>query len=196
MRCVDVIEELAAPPATGRDSAALAEHLADCPRCAAWARRDARLRQLWEATRPEEPASTSWATVWANVSQALDAAPAAKSLPLRPSAVAEARPWRQWAVVGFGIAQAAVLLVAAWLGTGSRPAAAAPTTVEISSGEPVMIESDHAGMRVVRLPSASDAGTTGVDPNHVLPGHFEVGDLEGPVDPNYLLLGYFEAMAE
>ena len=75
MRCVDVIEKLAAPTDDEPDSAVLSEHLASCPRCAAWARRDAQLERLWEATRPQEPAGSSWTTVWANVTQALDAAP-------------------------------------------------------------------------------------------------------------------------
>ena len=54
MRCDEVIRELAVPT-DDRDSAALAEHLASCPSCAGWAKRDAQFDRLWEATRPTNP---------------------------------------------------------------------------------------------------------------------------------------------
>ena len=56
MRCDEVIRELAVPT-DDRDSAALAEHLANCPSCAVWAKRDAEFDRLWDATRPAEPSS-------------------------------------------------------------------------------------------------------------------------------------------
>ncbi len=58
MRCHDVKLELAQSSKFGElaDSSELAAHLATCPACAAWSRRDAVLAQLWDATRPVEPA--------------------------------------------------------------------------------------------------------------------------------------------
>src|SRR5690242_15265218 len=114
MRCVDAIEELAA--SSGLASAALTDHLARCPRCAAWARRDARLTRLWEATRPREPGPAAWETVWAKVTQAVEAehvAPhvlaASSSWPRLMTAAAPAGRWRRGAWAAFGIAQAAAL---------------------------------------------------------------------------------------
>src|SRR3954452_18558867 len=89
MRCEEVIAGLAAPD--GPDSPALAEHLERCPRCAARARLDARLQRLWEVTRPEEPAPSTWATVWAQVTQALDAT-AAPTLAPPPRLLPTATP--------------------------------------------------------------------------------------------------------
>ena len=70
MRCDEVIRELAVPT-DDRDGTALAEHLAGCPSCVAWARRAALLDRLWEATRPPEPSPEAWDSVWANINQAL-----------------------------------------------------------------------------------------------------------------------------
>jgi len=120
MRCVEALEELAAP--RGRDSTALAAHLAHCPRCAAHARQGTQFDRLWEATRPEEPTPETWATVWAQVTQTLDTAPI---LRFRPSDAPRPHPWRRRAVAMFGIAQAAALLVGAWLVT--RPDPGRPT---------------------------------------------------------------------
>src|SRR5689334_1067614 len=70
MRCDDVVRELAASTAD-RDRAAIAEHLAGCPACAAWARRAEGLDRLWEATRPAEPSSEVWDAVWTGIAQSL-----------------------------------------------------------------------------------------------------------------------------
>ena len=64
MHCDELIRELAVPT-DDRDSAAVAEHLANCPSCAGWARRDAQFDRLWNATRPLEPSPQVWDTVWA-----------------------------------------------------------------------------------------------------------------------------------
>jgi len=198
MRCVDVIAELAVSTPDATNPAPVAEHLAHCPRCAAWAGRDAKLQRLWEATRPEEPSASAWATVWGQVTQALDSAPVpamAPPLTLRP-APAAARPWRRWGVAAFGIAQAAVLLVAAWFVSGPdgnpRPQGARPGTelastldpsnaglipstagpdVEIESGTIVMIESGPEGVKVVR--QLIDESSTAVDAGFVAIGIFE-----------------------
>ena len=124
MHCADVIEELAASAEPA--SAALAEHLAGCPDCAAWVARDARLTQLWEATRPQEPAPEAWATVWADLTHKL-ATPPAPVVPLAPI-----RPWQRWAPATFGIAQAAAFLAGAvWLGSQPSPTPLAIAQVEI-----------------------------------------------------------------
>jgi hypothetical protein len=191
MRCVDVIEKLAV--LTGPPSAELAEHMARCPHCAAWAERDARLGQYWEATRPEEPGAAVWASVWAKVTQALEGTPVAPltlavSSP-RPDLSAVARPWQRWAWASFGIAQAAVLLVGAWLVT--RPDVVRPPQphearpdftlallrepVEIPYGTTVMIDANGPELKVVSRPT--DEGSSAVD-------------------PNFLMFGAVEAMAE
>lgn len=187
MRCVDVIEKLAV--LAGPPSAELAEHMARCPHCAAWAERDARLGQYWEATRPEEPGAAVWASVWAKVTQALEATPVAPpalavSLP-RPDSSMPARPWQRWAWASFGIAQAAVLLVGAWLVTRPdvvrppQPHEARPNftlallraPVEIPDGVLVMIDTNGAEVKVVRRDT--DEGSSAVDPNFVMFGAFE-----------------------
>ncbi len=69
--CDEVIRELAVPT-DDRDSAALAEHLANCPSCADWAKRDAEFDRLWDATRPVEPSSQAWDAVWSHIASSLD----------------------------------------------------------------------------------------------------------------------------
>jgi hypothetical protein len=170
MRCADVIEELAASatPASG----ALAEHLASCPDCAAWVARDARLTRLWEATRPPEPTSEAWATVWANLTSEL-ATPSAAVMPLAPI-----RSWHRWVPATFGIAQAAALLaVAVWLGSqpGPTPLAIAKVEIPASDGALVMIETDGTDVKVVSL---------------------VVTDASNAVDPGFDMLGKLESMAE
>jgi hypothetical protein len=71
MLCDEVIRELAVRT-DDRDSAGLAEHLASCPSCAEWSRRDAQLDRLWEATRPTEPSPEEWDSVWAHLASSLD----------------------------------------------------------------------------------------------------------------------------
>lgn len=182
MRCADLIEAIAAPD--GATSPATAEHLAHCPQCSRWVLHDARFERLWEATRPEEPPESSWAAVWAHVSQAIDSdATASPSIAPNPSLLlfrppAAARPWQRWGALGFGIAQAAGLLLAACLGSGPAAGTATATTVpaiEIDDGALVMIESGREGIKIVR--HAADEGSSAVD-------------------ANYVMLGFFEAMAE
>ncbi|MEA2631324.1 MAG: hypothetical protein QOE66_1543 [Chloroflexota bacterium] len=201
MRCVDVIQEIAAP--SSPDPAALAEHLAGCPRCAAWARQSARLDRLWEATRPEEPPPAAWATVWTQVTRSLDAA-----APMAPTP--RIRPWRRRAVASFAIAQAAVLLVAAWLvsrpdpdrpmqrpgalawngpalvpvpsGPKLDPALATAGAVEIDYGATVLIQSRPTGVTVVS--QGTGEASNAIDGNI----------LDGGSD--FVMLNALEAMAE
>ncbi len=170
MHCADVLEKLSASAEPA--SAALAEHLASCPDCAAWAERDARLTRLWEATRPPEPATATWATVWANLTHSL-ATPPAPVLPLAPI-----RPWQRWAAATFGIAQAAAFLAGAvWLGSqpSRTPVAIAKVEIPASDGALVWIQSDGADLKVVSL---------------------VVDDRFSAVDPSFDMLGKLEAMAE
>jgi hypothetical protein len=174
MHCADVIEELAASAQPA--SAALTEHLAHCPDCAAWAARDARLMRLWEATRPQEPAPEAWASVWADLTSKLTTSPATV-VPLAPI-----RPWQRWAPAAFGIAQAAALLaIAVWLGSQPSPTPLAVAKVEIpvskveipaSYGALVMIPTDGTDLKVVGL--VADEG----------------------FNPSFDMLGKLESMAE
>jgi hypothetical protein len=138
MRCDQVICELAVPT-EDRDSTALAEHLARCPACAAWAKRAAVLDRVWEATRPPEPTDQAWDALWGRVTSALEV-PVAQgvesSVPFAPSQNgspakfpmqsagprqpgSQIRP-RNWALIGLiGLAQAAAIVLAvglAWHG--------------------------------------------------------------------------------
>jgi len=191
MRCVDVIEELALPTPDGADPTALADHLAHCPRCSAWARRDAQLARLWEATRPEEPSAITWTTMWDQVMQAVESGTVPQS-----SAVAQlpqtalARPWQRRTFALFAVAQAAVLLVGTWLVWRSNvvwpappmvpqpgTAVAMPTKVEIPYGATVMIHTDLKEFKSVNLAANEGFGA-------------------GAVDSMFGMLGTFEAMAE
>jgi hypothetical protein len=143
MRCDEVINELAVP-ADNRERAALAEHLARCPACAATARKFAALDRAWDATRPSEPSSDRWDAVWDRIVSSLDVSvpqgsaasgPASVSqngspvtVPLPRSAaagrpLARRRNWVPMALVG--VAQAAAVLLAVgllWYGSSTpRP---------------------------------------------------------------------------
>jgi hypothetical protein len=167
MRCADVLEQLGTT--MGPASPALAEHLAGCPRCAAWARRDARLAQLWEATRPEEPPSEAWLSAWSHVTEALESAPAETTLPVSTA------PWQRWVWTAFGLAQAAAILVAAvWLGAQPAPATASTTKVDLECGAPGWIRIDGDEVKVVKL---------------------NADESSNAVDPTFVMLDYFEAMA-
>ncbi len=137
MRCEEVERELAAPT-PGCDRAAMADHLAVCPSCAAWAQDAERLDRLWEATRPAEPSPEAWDAVWSGISAALDRRSlAAVPPPLSQPALGLAEPggirehtWprprtagRRWGVGAMaliGLAQAAAILIA--IGLAWQPA--------------------------------------------------------------------------
>lgn len=136
MRCDAVIRELAVPT-DERDSAGLAEHVAHCPACAAWAKRAAGLDRLWEATRPPEPSAEVWDALWGHMAHSLDASmphgvdsftpvvPSSSGSPSRDETQVPSLPrarsrTRRWAAIGLiGLAQAAAVLLAvglAWRG--------------------------------------------------------------------------------
>jgi hypothetical protein len=138
MRCRKVIRELAAP--TGHlNSAAIDEHLARCPACRAWSERAKELDRLWHATRPPEPTTQTWDTVWANLAGVLDG-PVAKGLespplfgsndglttPINHTRVLKRSPGSHWRTLAgislVGLAQAAAVLLAVGLTrNGSDP---------------------------------------------------------------------------
>jgi len=130
MRCDEILRELAVPT-NEQDSTALAEHLARCPACAAWAKRAVALDRLWEATRAPEPSSEVWDALWAHLAPSLDVSTpneVATFLPFVPSqngssAKEEAQPMRspassrprsrRWPAIGLiSLAQAAAVLLA------------------------------------------------------------------------------------
>jgi len=169
MRCGDVIRELAAP-SVGLDSVALSAHLAQCPECAAWAERDAKLNRLWEVTSPAAPSADAWDQVWARASESLDRQPDVDVLPMPASAPQFGRR----AIWIFGIAQAAAAAVILILVLGpanqgslqntltakNQPApvpieiAQAPSSaideVEIDQGEFSVIQFNAAGKRIAQ----------------------------------------------
>jgi hypothetical protein len=133
MQCDKVIRELAVPT-DDRDPASLAEHLARCPACAAWADHATRFDRLWEATRPAEPTGDVWDTVWTWVACAVDKSNPAGQKPFTlhasnlngasPSAEEPAVPagrrsrfraGRLMAIGSLGIAQAAAIFIAVTL---------------------------------------------------------------------------------
>jgi hypothetical protein len=127
MQCDNVIRELAVPT-DDRDSSGLTEHLAQCPSCATWADRVARFDRLWEATRPAEPISDIWDTVWAHVASAVDkkefrahsssldgSAAKIENSPVPSSRSHGLRVRRLMAIGSVGIAQAAAVFLAVFL---------------------------------------------------------------------------------
>ena len=162
MQCDKVIRELAVPT-DERDSASLAEHLAQCPACARWADNAARFDRLWEATRPAEPAGDVWDTVWARVACAVDKSnPAAqKPFTLHASNLNGASPkteesavptgrrsgfraGRLVAIGSLGIAQAAAVFLAVTLSW--HPSAKSPTPLVSDAGiAPSLVSIDANG---------------------------------------------------
>jgi hypothetical protein len=109
MQCDKVIKELAAPT-DHRDTIALAEHVAGCPSCGSWADRAAQLDRLWDRTRPTEPTSDVWDTVWARMAASLDSSPSTEV-----ESSPRSRPWRPVVIGLVGLAQAAAIFLAVGL---------------------------------------------------------------------------------
>jgi hypothetical protein len=140
MLCNELIRELAVPT-DDRDSAAVAEHLANCTSCASWARRDAQFDRVWNATRPVEPSAQTWGTVWAYIASSYDSSTPAEfeaiaspmptlngSVPHseRPLASSRSRRWT-WAAIGvISLAQAAAVLLAVGWAWHDSPKSQAP----------------------------------------------------------------------
>lgn len=184
MQCDNVIRELAVPT-DDRDSAGLTEHLAQCPSCAAWADRAARFDRLWEATRPAEPTSEIWDTVWAHVASGVDkkefvvhssslngSAARIEDSPVPSGRSPGFRARRLMAIGSLGIAQAAAVFLAVFLSwppsavvTDSNVMAASDGIVEIEEGQQVVIRIEGPAARLVVL---TPEGTSyGVDPMYL-----------------------------
>lgn len=187
MRCVDVTEKLSnwSGPC---DDPAVTDHLARCPRCAAWAERDARLGRLWEATRPAEPSADEWDGVWGRISDALDRAEPV-ALPLKRSGRARHALW-----IAVGVAQAAAVLLAVLYFQGS-PRGEAPRVVQ-----------HHQPAVAQPQPSTPAEPEVEIDPGALVliretKGHVETVELAlnagvGQVDPAYETLNALEAIAQ
>lgn len=148
MNCDEVIRELSVPT-DDRDPAALAGHLANCPSCACWSKRDAEFRHLWDATRPVNPPPQIWDAMWSQISSSLDSTTPAADREFRPSTVSlngslsspegrfglsptSSRSRSQnWRVIGLiGLAQAAaVFLAVVWGWHTSSKSRMAPIAV-------------------------------------------------------------------
>lgn len=188
-RCREVKRALAAPggPGPALDADAVAEHLAACPACAAWAERDAALTRLWDATRPVEPSAAAWEAVRARLFEAPVAVPEVAAEPVVLPFVATRR------VRLFVAAQAAAVVAALGLGiaTARRPApgdapgpdagrlagaAVRPVTLEIDAGAVVLIRDDGRGVRPVEV--AVDDRPNALDGNYAMLNVFESMDAE------------------
>jgi hypothetical protein len=205
MRCDDVTRELAAP-SDGRDDRALADHLANCPKCADWANRAASLDRLWQTTRPVDPSPDAWGSVWASVNAALDAAPAPqtarRTLGARgfdrvdgPSASGNGRFWRGLATVAtITLAQAAAVLLAfvfAWhrpadpaggsslksqTGLAQATVPSLDSVVDVEDGQVLYISSD--GSKIAVRDVAAPEMPNGEDPWYVFFGRIESAGTE------------------
>jgi hypothetical protein len=175
MHCDEVIRELAVPT-DERDSAVLAEHLASCHQCSAWATRDAEFEYLWNATRSGEPSGQAWDTVWSHITSSLDRTASAEikeyRVPIAPSPLVEtpirpfsrssrSRSWKRSAIVGIGIAQAAGVLLAVGITWRMSTKSSIPSVVEIEAGQSVVIRVDDAAADIVVL--APDGMSSSVD---------------------------------
>jgi hypothetical protein len=185
MNCDEVIRELAVP--TGdHDPGALAGHIAHCPTCALWAQRANQLDRLWELTRPAEPSSKVWNSVWMGVTEVLESASPAGAgkapmpsfhgrngtsveINARPAPRQRSRWSRRWGAIGLiGLAQAAAILLAVtltWRFSTSSPTAPASdgaradftAYLEIEEGHLVVIRWDDLSGKVEdRTPDISD----------------------------------------
>jgi hypothetical protein len=193
--CDDVRRELSLP---GQRGALVAQHLATCASCAAWAERDLALMRLWETTRPDEPTSVSWETLWARVTQGLDSMPASLSeSQTEPAIVAFASSVRGRFAAGLFIAaQAAAILAAVGLWMIRHPSPMAPESwanasastqirtvalrgqVVIDPGELVVIREE--GRALSSLPVVEVASD----------------DRSDAVDAYFAMLNAFESMAD
>src|SRR5581483_9679170 len=129
MRCEEVAQEISAP--TGRlDRSAMADHLAACPRCAAWSAQAARLDRIWSATRPADPPAFAFEQVWSNVVRSLETGyePDFALTPVRdePTPSMRTRRWRLAVAMLAPLAAAAAVVLAFGGLPGFRPTPAGP----------------------------------------------------------------------
>ncbi len=177
MRCSEVIHELATP-AADRDSSALAAHLAKCESCALWAKRDAQIELLWEATRPESPSAAAWDATWSRVSRSIEPAERVAVGSGRLAVAFRARRFARFGLIV--LAQAAAVLLVVSLMWRSEPAphqvhlaaldrathlqpasGVQEKLIEIEEGRVVLIRVSSAAQQVVSIASGPAEG--GVD---------------------------------
>lgn len=196
MRCVDVIRGLSVSKGETQVPG-VAEHLSGCPRCAAWAARDARLGRLWDATRLDDPDVEAWEPVWGRICQALDETPVAV-LPLkRPSA-----SHRVW-YVALGLAQVAAVLAAVLYfrqaGSTPRPRLAQQGQV-VPMPPPLRVAPADAGTltlvsrQVVEIPTG-ELVVIRKDGDHFKADELALNSSLVQVDPTFELLNSLEAIA-
>lgn len=154
MRCREVTRELAAR--TGQlGEGELAQHLASCPACQAWAEKADRLDAIWDVTRPEEPPGSFEAT-WARVGQALEGRESV-------AFAAAHQTRRQWMVAARGLAQAAAVLVVGFIVVtrmhGPQPAAPGGPGPQLAlNADPRGQQPDPLALTATCPPVSVDAG--------------------------------------
>jgi hypothetical protein len=179
MRCVDVIQELAAPSDT-QDAAAMADHLRHCSSCAAFADHSARLDRLWEATRPSEPAPEVWDNLWSQLAHSLEesssqevasspafrngsTSPSVLNFDVNPPERSPALSFRSWLRAGISVVGlsrvAAAFLIAGLTWWFLLPAKKSLPSVDIEAGQfMVVIVADPNSPSVVdRTPKGMTA---------------------------------------
>lgn len=139
--------------------------------------RDA-LTRLWDATRPVEPTDAAWDAIWARVTERLDQPAEASTV----FAFSIPRPWRRISGRLLMTAQAAAILMAAFVAARHRPVieshapvpfAQIPTISEwdIPSGIIPMIQQDDKGVRFLML--AQDERSNALDGNFAMYDYME-----------------------
>jgi hypothetical protein len=193
LRCDEVTAELAAP-GSGVDRAAVAAHLASCPRCGEWAARADALTRLWDATRPVEPSDAAWDALWSEVTARLDSAEVEESREVVP-----ARRDTLWYLRVAALAQAAAVLAAVTLWAARRPGppAEAPAPAPAAS---VLARVDPPALPALQTIDIPE-GEVGViredarDKELHLVG-LSLDDHPDGVAPSFSMLNVFEAIAE
>jgi hypothetical protein len=159
MRCVDVIQELAAPRDM-QDAAALADHLRHCSSCATFADRAGRLDRLWEATRPSEPTTDVWDSLWSQLTHSLERTTSQKvvssrdfpngstsasvlDFAVKPAERSPTRSFRSRLQAGIGVVGlsrvAAAFLIAGLTWWFVLPAKKSLPSVDIEAGHPMVV---------------------------------------------------------
>jgi hypothetical protein len=170
MRCSEVTQELAAPT-RGSISAEMAEHLAACSQCSAWAARAKRFNQLWQATRTADPSSATFDMIWGQIRPTVGTGAEAQPHAPAQTLVFEPKSRRSsWKFAAAILSQAAVLLVAltmAWIST-STPSIAFQVKPEYSAdeGESLILRVGTDGVQELRREQEDLSQTVQVAAEH------------------------------
>jgi len=184
MRCSEVIRSLSQSENGFDLDPVVSDHLASCERCAEWAEDDSRLLRAWHASRPAEPSLEAWNTVWAGISEGLNASrhPHILTLPERPAASRRFCP----GLVTLGFAQAAAILLAAIFLPGrhpyppSHPQPVPPelVAVEFEPGDLALIREKAGKWFVVPPPSSRNAlASTQLDDRQEMDDRYEMYNI-------------------